>query len=120
MVMLACDWYRQRVLYGTVLFAGHMAGSHDPMAIAITERAPGWSQGVDSSGQGSHIDVRFADRFTAVFACPARPHRPAGRPPPLRHGRACGHDRSGAVCATYREPGAVDRSCGDTLGRTVC
>src|SRR5204862_2173699 len=78
MVMLTRDWYRHCVPYGTVLFAGHMAGSHDPMAIAITERAPGWSQGVDSSGQGSHIDVRFADRFTAVFACPACSHRPAG------------------------------------------
>jgi hypothetical protein len=41
MVVASRDWYRRRVLYGTVLFAGHMTGSLHPMAIAITERVPG-------------------------------------------------------------------------------
>src|SRR5438445_8592124 len=53
MVASDCDWYRREVPYGTVLFAGRMAGSLDPMAFAITERALGTSRALPSPGRGA-------------------------------------------------------------------
>jgi hypothetical protein len=93
---------------GDSTFAGRMAGSHDPMAIAITERAHRVRRGIGGFGQGSHIDVGVVCRYAAFFASPKGPDRSAGLAPDLLDGRAYRNDGGTAVTDTIRgaEPGS--------------